>query len=204
MQEAKLHAEKEAAVRRDEICRDALRSLTDDLIKPMLERIARSAPMARHLPKELAVQLGHGMLAVILRESPIGPDVFRNSTWNICAAAQIVVAQKAPRQYRWEASLWFGNIGPSDGMRWYEVSYFDHPMRRGRREQAPFGLADNIPLADEAAGPAMGDCQIAFGPDAIDGEDRERFWSRWITLLARASDGKLEYPRMLPLPAAGF
>jgi hypothetical protein len=41
--------------------------------------------------------------------------------------------------------------------------------------------------------------QLAFGPVAIDDENEGDFIERWATVFAVAAQGKLGYPRSLPL-----
>jgi hypothetical protein len=78
--------------------------------------------------------------------------------------------------------------------RWHEVSYWSS---RGNNYQ-PFAISD-FRNADIAASNVMGLVNIAFGPHPIDDEQEDDFHGRWIWLLATAADGKIRYPRNLPI-----
>ena len=80
--------------------------------------------------------------------------------------------------------------------RWYEASYW----RFGSTPSpAPFSLSRSPEDADLAAAPIMHLYQFAFGPVAIDDENEGDFIERWATVLAVAAQGKLGFPRNLPL-----
>ena len=80
--------------------------------------------------------------------------------------------------------------------RWYEASYWS----LGRTPSpAPFSLSRSPRDADLAAAPIMHLYQLAFGPVAIDDENEGDFIERWATVFAVAAQGKLGYPRSLPL-----
>jgi serine/threonine protein kinase len=121
---------------------------------------------------------------------------FPRSGWDVLHSAHVELLQRKP-SYRWSASLWFTDLARKQGYRWYEVSYFDSPLSQKRSGDPPFHLFPDD--ADEAAGPALGRYEIAFGPVPIDNEDAGAFMDRWAGLLAKAIQGQLRHPERLPL-----
>jgi hypothetical protein len=186
---------------RDRLAEDA-KLILRDIVDNLFDRICKAAPTATstHLP--LRVRLGEANLRVSFLGQPVGAGAFAQSNWDVVAGATISIQQAQP-PYEWSASLWYGRLTPAEDYRWYEVSYFVNPLARSVRERhafAPFALTDDIRHADEAAAPVIGTYQFASKPKPIDLENAEDFCNRWASLLAQAAEGKLSYPRNLPLP----
>lgn len=175
--------------------------MLQDIIEDLFDRVIRAAPTATRATGPLRVRLDDAELRVSILTEAVPEGVFAQSKWDIVAGATIAVQQTKP-PYDWSASLWYGRLKAGEDYRWHEVSYFVNPLARsarGRHEFAPFALTEDIAHADEAAGPAIGLYQFAWGPKPIDDENSEDFANRWAALLAEAAQGKITYPRMLPL-----
>ena len=176
----------------------AARDLLTDIVHLLFARIQDAVPSAsfRQNGSQEILDVENAELRFTI--PGCHTDVFfAQSKWDVLCRAHVELWQRTPK-YCWSSSLWYTNLGHLDGYRWYEVSYCDNPLSSRKQEYAPFYL--RYPEADSAAAPVIGVYQIAFGPKPIDDEDQESFMDRWAELLAKAVDGKLCYPRYLPLP----
>jgi hypothetical protein len=145
------------------------------------------------------IRLGKAVLVMQLIGEPMGYAVgsFPSSKWDVVLGGKIAVRQETPR-YIWSSSLWFSKIAQNGNYRWREVSYFGSPFLNKKAGFEPHYIED-IVQADEAAGPAIAEYQVAFGPQCIDDEDVEGFKDRWCDLFTKAVNGQLCTPRCLPL-----
>lgn len=178
------------------------RAVLRKLLDRLSDHILREAPNAER--DKLAVTLGNGHLEASLAGThghaprfAEQANLFRRSKWDVVATEQIVVHQSRP-PYRWSSSLYYCQLPDTDDFRWYEVAYCFN-VGQSAVEYAPFSLANKYDDADLAASAVMHTYGLAFGPTAIDDENEEDFIDRWATLLAIAAQGKLGYPRYLPL-----
>jgi serine/threonine-protein kinase len=179
---------------------DTGRKILQDILERLFNRTLNEAPNAQR--DRLAVALGRGRLEASLagvgghrRQSGAPAGLFRESKWDVITAEEIVVHQQQP-EYPWSASLWYCRMPNTTEYRWYEASYWS----LGRTPSpAPFSLSRSPRDADLAAAPIMHLYQLAFGPVAIDDENEGDFIERWATVFAVAAQGKLGYPRSLPL-----
>ncbi|HEY4309310.1 MAG TPA: serine/threonine-protein kinase [Pirellulales bacterium] len=188
--------------RRDRLADDA-KLVLRDLIDDLFARIIRAAPTAIQTVIPLRVRLGEAALRVSFLGDAIALGEFARSQWDVVAGATILIQQANPA-YEWSASLWYARMKPADEYRWYEVSYFSNLIggtSHPRPEFAPFALTHDIHHADEAAAQVVGLYQFAWGPKPIDDENSDEFCNRWASLLAKAAEGQITYPRNLPLPA---
>lgn len=191
--------------RRKHIAENALKMLSD-IIDRLFDRICGCSPAAKAevIGRVCTIHLGQGRLCLQPMydndDRLIVCEAFPRSKWDVVAGGQIDVHQGEPR-YEWSASLWYSKLPDNDDYRWREVSYFGNPLVPKARlgiEFEPFALR-SLSDADEAVSPVMGVYQVAFGPVAIDEEDFDAFCDRWAGLLAKAAQGRLEHPRVLPL-----
>jgi len=211
-EEARRVAEKEKLDRREGIWRDAY-VILEDLINKLFGQIERIAPAAicvrkfeRPRDKVFTVgiiSLGEAQLRLgVIKQSmrAIPQDAFSRSKLDVVAGAFISVIQKQP-DYTWASSLWYVKTPGSNNYRWHEVSYFARPsvpIKKVNAKYQPFALVD-IKLADAAGSSNTGQLRIAFGPRPIDDENFEDFCDRWAGLLAKAANGELCRPRVLPI-----
>ena len=103
------------------------------------------------------------------------------------------------RSYRYGSTLFFGRPIDAEGYRWYEVSFWTF-----RDENGPHGLDMSGHDAMTALSPTLGVANVAFGPQAIDAEDEDRFQNRWLSLIARAAAGQLHRPSQMPPPLSFY
>lgn len=178
-----------------------LRSIADGLC----EAIVSSTPAATKVvrPGEIVsfqVSLGAAELTIEMELAHVHPlGEFNQSKWDVIASGTIGVAQGSPN-YEWWASLWYGTLGPKDpAYRWREVAYYSSPLVRAEQGFEPFQLTAEPSKADEAAGPALGVIEVAYGPKLVDDEDEPAFQVRWMKRLACASIGELCRPRQMPI-----
>lgn len=183
--------------RRIEIA-DYAKKVFKDISRDLFKSICDATPVAVKETED-KVRLGEAVLFMYLLEElgVIFAEAFSKSKWDVVLGANIEVRQNHP-PYSWSSSIWYAKIQPEDEYRWREVSYFRSPLIRKRSPYEPHHLND-IVLADEAAAAGMAEYQIAWGPRPIDDENLPEFKSRWSKLLAKAAQGKLSYPRHLPL-----
>jgi serine/threonine protein kinase len=129
----------------------------------------------------------------------IQPGVFKESGWDVIAGAIIILRQLRPTTYIWSANLWYTNLGEGETYRWWEVMYMTRPSLR-TREYEPFAVDyRGIVDADLAAARTISNLQFAARPRPIDDEDFEGFCKRWVNLMTKGYQGRLERPRYLPL-----
>ena len=170
--------------------KEILRGVFDELCARITEAVAE-ARCSRE-SDVLKIHAAGAVLEIDLRsEWVISRDEFPQSEWDVVTGAFIGVEQREPR-YDWNTSLWYTNLRSRRDYRWYEVAYETHAFSSHRAEYEPFALRPED--ADRAAGPAMGDVTIAYGPEPIDDENVDSFCDRWARLLAAASRGQLRYP----------
>jgi hypothetical protein len=159
------------------------------------ERVRADAPISVTKPRQLL--LGLASLAWQVREQVVDEHAFQESNWDVVAGGTLTLAQETVAPYRGRSSsLWYARLPKANEYRWYEVSYMD--LRgRGDEQIYPFAL-ENTHDADLAASPVMHVFQHASRPMAIDDEDFETFFTRWMTRLALAAEAKLTRPFQLP------
>ena len=193
--QARRQAENEATIARAQLASGAF-SILKDNIERLWGKIHREAPNAIRKPSTNALEcrLGHAHLHIDLpqRES-LASGLFGQSRWDVVCMAQINVLQENPR-YIWSASLWYMKAPEHSEYRWQEVSFWDW---QGNAYQ-PYAISD-VRAADVAASHVMTRTNIAFGPIPIDDEREDEFHSRWVWLLAKAAEGRIRYPRTLPI-----
>lgn len=105
------------------------------------------------------------------------------------------------RDYTWSATLAFATHPGDSSFRWREVSFWSLGRSDGNE---PLGLAAGNGSFDIALSNIMGVMNVAFGPEAIDGEDEDQFQHRWLTLFSRAATGQLNRPSQMPPPKNFF
>lgn len=216
-QEAKLDAAKAREEKRKHLANEGFKVLKA-VIDKMFDHVLESAPAAK-CPNRLSIPftgvigqiwthkgiviLGRAQLMVwclYQNERMIPDDAFPQSGWDVVLGGVIHVMQDRPK-YIWSASLWYSKLPDDDNYRWREVSYFGNPSIPKDElniKFEPFALKD-FAEADKAASLTIGLYQIAFGPKPIDDEGFDDFCNRWAGLLAKAANGQLSYPRILPL-----
>ena len=111
----------------------------------------------------------------------------------------IGVTQVRPRsrRYTWSATLVFAQVGNEPTYRWYEVSFYPQFTRKGG--DAPVALDCFSSDFELALSTAIHTYGVAYGPCGVDGEDQEKFFNRWIELVAAAVTGELSKPTRMPL-----
>jgi len=100
--------------------------------------------------------------------------------------------------YKWSAALLLMDLNNGDGLRWYEVAFWE-TMGRKRHEYAPFSLVDDLNEIRRAMGNGLHIYSVAYGPSPIDGENEDAFVKRWVGLLSQAAVGKLQRPTGMPI-----
>lgn len=163
-----------------------------------LEHLARqNAPEARieasHSGK-LSIAMGHAQLSIEL-EGGTPPNVaFPNSGWKVLAIGRVDVHQASPRAWHYGATLWYMQLNPQTGYRWYEVAY-RHRALSSSPPAGPFPIQvlgyDIYREADRAAGPGVRPIELESGPSPIDDENADVFFERWLERLAQAYEGRL-------------
>jgi len=100
-------------------------------------------------------------------------NAFKRSGWDVICGVQLSLRKKWGH---WRgASLWYTDLGSSEGYRWYEVSYL---RRLSWRSGRPIALPPN--KADAVAASATKWFSIEFGPQPIDDECASSFCMRWL------------------------
>lgn len=199
-EEAQRALERRKLESRKRLANEAIRILRG-ILDELFVRIQNVAAAAVR-ESELRIRIGQASLIVQLRGDDRGDDVvieedaFPQSGWDVVTGATIRVEQRQP-DYKWGASLWYFREDAGDEYRWKEVGYMLNPLV-GRPQRYEPSSQDEA-HADEAAGPAMGMFQIAYGPTPIDDEDANKFYDRWAGRLAKASQRELCRPSQLPL-----
>lgn len=198
--ESRQEALKSKKEERTQLMQEAQKTLKEIIVETLVKQILEAAPSAVHRPTRKAgnwsdeVTLGQGVFRIWSESTMFPEDAFPSSRWDIVTAAAIAVGSNSVKQ-GWAASLWYGTTGEWSDYRWFEVAYF----KQFDSTQGPFLLTD-LALADRAAGPALDTLCQAYPPRPIDDEDAERFYRRWIALFTKVAEGKLQPPRVLPIP----
>lgn len=193
--QAQRQAENAAVVARAQLARGAFEVLKDN-IERLWGKIHGQAPNATRRPSTnvLECSLGRAHLYISLSQrSHLAPGLFVQSRWDVVWMGQINVLQENPK-YHWTASLLYMKAPEHSEYRWQEVSYWDWESNTYQ----PHAISD-LRIADLAASNVMSRTNIAFGPVPIDDEKEDEFHSRWIWLLAKAAEGKIGFPRTLPI-----
>ena len=198
--EAKRQSAKAELERCKRIAADA-EGIMLEIREQLFERICKATPAANKSGDIISIGQASLSMYPIYRNGRLAThEAFPPSKWDVLAAGQIYLQQREPK-YEWGASLWYSKLPTDDNYRWREVSYFGNPLIPKDRlaiKFEPFALR-NLSDADEAAAPIMGVYQIAYGPKPIDDEDFDEFCNRWAERLAKAANGQLTHPRVLPL-----
>jgi hypothetical protein len=170
----------------------------------LLDIIARLKELAHHNAPEAIIQASHsGKLNIALGQAELVVELqgaipssvlFPTAKWNAVAIGRIQVSQVEPHKWSNGATLWYMQLRTDPEYRWYEVAYKQHALVQS-------SLVGSFPIqkleidiygqADRAAGPGMHPIEIDFGPTAIDDENAEAFYERWLTRLAQAYEGCL-------------
>jgi serine/threonine-protein kinase len=198
-----------AALKTKEYARDSLaesgKTILVGIMSNLRKRILEDAPTCEH-DKSPEVNLGSAQISLHRRlgSGTIPENAFPNSRIDVVFALPFRVVQLSPA-YRWESALLYCKMPESVDYRWYEVSFMHSPLSR-QQGIDPLSLLENVNSAryrfyhaDMALGPGMHTYQVAFGPRSIDDEDEAEFIERWTTIFAAAAEGRLKYPRRLPL-----
>ncbi|MBX3489356.1 serine/threonine-protein kinase [Parvibaculum sp.] len=117
--------------------------------------------------------------------------------WDIVAISTVRVScSKSGPHYVWSASLVYADPDGAGSYRWYEISFWQL-MSENRDE--PFAIPDCNKDLHDALSNAISAVSVAYGPMPIDGEDEEKFFERWQTLVAKAIVGELRRPSSMPI-----
>jgi serine/threonine protein kinase len=193
--EAKFETEKQLSQARTEQLRHAQIELEENL-RRFGDKIAAAAPNVdiRGSPSGWKFELGPALFEVRFNSSTaLEPGILPESGWDVIGWSTIAVGQESP-EYVWRASLWYMKLKGGTDYRWYEASYFEW---RGDRHQ-PFALGPDRD-ADYAASNITHSVSLAFGPQAIDGENEDEFHQRWALLFSMACKRRLRQPSTLPI-----
>jgi len=171
-----------------------------ELINELANRISKALP-------NITGFNGHRLICenIVLEVKPeidlssfyIPENSFEQSGWDVIAGEYMVLSQIKPK-YIYSANFWYMKLDDKEGHRWYEVSYRDFPRSGEVTKDEPFYLP-NTSDADLAASQVLSEYLLAFGPEPIDMDKTEEFYNRWMSLIAKALEGRLSYPIMLPL-----
>jgi hypothetical protein len=168
-----------------------------EIIDTLAKLAQQNAPEARILAstsKNLNIALGEAHLDIELEGATPPNALFPNAKWNVVAIGQIEVTQLGRNDWSNGATLWYMQLRTDTGYRWYEVAYKRHALSQGPLV-GPFPIQklgrDIFREADMAAGPGMHMIEVDFGPTAIDDENAESFYERWLTRLVQAYEGRL-------------
>jgi eukaryotic-like serine/threonine-protein kinase len=194
--QAEAERERRASAERNALIKTGEAALLDIIGK--LEVMARdNAPEAQiiQIPRTggLAITMGQAQMVIDL-EGAVPPNTrFPSARWEVLAIGRIHVKQGAP-PWNHGATVWYMRLRPDTGYRWYEVSYKRHALFAGPLI-GPFAIQelgyDIYGEADRAAGPGMHTIEVESGPVAIDDENSDSFFERWLTRLAQAYQGRL-------------
>jgi eukaryotic-like serine/threonine-protein kinase len=208
-EEAMKQTEKDEQIHREIIGLEAMNILAK-IVDIFFEQIIAHAPDAKMSELYLQqpnpfyytvrmIKLGSGILSVdFTRLSKIPMNAFSQSKWNVYAGAIITVEQESNNPYEWSANLWYTDLGKSNELRWWEVTYMTHPLKPRSTKYEPFAVYD-ISQADRAASRAMDIIQFGATPKLVDDEAVGDFIQRWVNLLAKAAKGELRFPSTLPI-----
>jgi serine/threonine-protein kinase len=182
--------------------REGLASLaTAELLRIMdalFTAIVDGAPVARVNPSpNPSVSLGDATLAYLFTHPVLREGSFPHSGWDVVVGGVIALSQRdAPNYQGRSSSLWYTNLGESDGRyRWIEVPYMHLGPRTPGSE--PFFL-ESLDDADLAASNITHIYQHAAATVPIDDDAQAAFIDKWIERFAAASTGQLQRPSMLP------
>jgi hypothetical protein len=199
--------------RRDTIFDEAVSDLTrirDSLFATILEQASELAE--KGLSRELLrfgcatfsfdtnkANFGRGIQKCYDGESLVGDGWGahkRMSKWEIIALGQFYVEQRVDWQtYKRSANLIFGCRDIEAEYRWYEIAFW---TLNGHSRDIPFCL-DYVWDIDKVLSHGFNMLQLAHEPQAIDGEDEDRFIDYWTDIVAKAATGRLAPPASLPI-----
>lgn len=209
--EAQRMAAEQAAMERqldEKLRRSELRGAASEqlaaLVRALIDWIAEAVPTGVKSEAGGSATFRAGGATLWIRASH--PNERANGTlepskWDLLTEGSIGVGQSTPH-YEWTASLYYMRPDADSEFRWYEVSFY-RAFGDNQHVFEPFFLPASSDAA-EALGPGMHSYVVAFGPTAIDAEDSDPFRQRWSSLFARALEGELQHPRMLPLSDRDF
>ncbi|SCW76024.1 serine/threonine protein kinase [Sphingobium faniae] len=206
---------------RQQLMREASNDL-NEMIHRLFAEIKLASDEAR-LAKN-AITLGRGSLSFDAPSSvaPMRPDPYNQGpVWDIVAGATLSVTRakvvRPPRSndgfpimyvghsipddrdYRWSATLFFGQTKDDSNYRWRETSFWSFAATRDGGDE-PYALQPGDREFQTAFSNTMGVANIAYGPFAIDGEDEDQFQHRWLSLFTKAVTGQLNRPDRMPIP----
>ncbi len=164
----------------------------NEVVDVLMDSIIENAPGTKVSHKQ--ARLGRGKL-VISPCAKVQQGVFRESKWDVVLGATISVHQTQPT-YAWSSSLWYAKIPGSERYRWYEISYWSWS---GTERFVPFDLTQSYDHADYAVAPITHTYSPCFGPVTIDENSTDEFIERWCYILAKAAEGHLTRPSVLPV-----
>ena len=168
-----------------------------NLVDELFSFIEKAAPNAIRRNSSTII-LGKGKLSIITTERIFPIGTFERSGWNVLSGAIIQVTQENP-PYSPSSALWYMDPNGGENYRWHEVSYWNMAFSsKGTKYDEP-NACINFVDADFAAAPIVHSVNIAFGPKLIDDENAEDFFERWMSIFARAAEGKLRKPSQFPL-----
>lgn len=208
-EDAQRRTEQDEQYHRDKIAREAMEILVN-IVDSLFEQLAAYAPNVQVSPSyakrsdfsscpDKMISLGSAKLTVnFSRFARVPKDAFSQSKWKVYTGAIIVVKQETNKPYVWGANLWYTDLGKNADLRWWEVTYMTHPLKRQHRQFEPFAV-DDPAIADSAAGPGKGAVQFGAKPKLIDDEAVDEFCNRWADLFAKAAKGELRNPSNLPI-----
>jgi serine/threonine protein kinase len=200
VEEVEKERELQLIAQREQLASQGL-EIFDELFQDLYKRLADEAPMIEGLIAKGSpikqIRLGTAIMeaSLLYTGKPVPLDAFAYSDWNVILGATLKLYQKTPK-YVWGANLWYADLAAgSENYRWWETAY----MTTGKAASFQPIALDKFKQADIAASNIAGAFQFAYDPRPIDDEEFEGFYKRWSEWLAKASGGKLEYPRYLPL-----
>lgn len=133
---------------------------------------------------------------VTVRDDKDG-SLYRATGWSVIGWSTISI-YSATQMYTWSSSLLYADQNDGNGLRWYEVSFYQQAGQASSEDQ-PFSLDGNDPDIDLACGNIMHSVAVAYGPFPIDCESEDDFILRWSKLVAKAALGDLNRPTRLPI-----
>jgi eukaryotic-like serine/threonine-protein kinase len=208
-EEAMKLTEMDEQIRRENISLEAMNILAK-IVDILFEQIIAHAPDAKMSESYIKqpdpfyyalrmIKLGSGILSVDFNHfAKVQKDTFSQSKWNVYSGSIILVKQESNYPYEWGANLWYTDLGKSNELRWWEVTYMTHPLKPRSTKYEPFAVYDLF-QADRAAVPYMDVIQFGSKPKPIDDDAQDDFFNRWVNLLAKAARGELRSPSRLPI-----
>lgn len=167
-------------------------SSLNEIIELLMGSISENAPGCTVFKNQ--VRLGQGQLAVS-KGGRFQPGIFRESKWDVVLGTTISVSQTHP-VYVWSSSLWYAKMPGADQYRWYEISFWSWS---GTEKYVPFDLTQKPEHADYAIAPILHTYSPCFGPVTIDEDSTDEFIERWCFIFAKAAEGRLTRPSVLPV-----